>query len=268
LRELKEAYERGQERLKKYNSKDFIFKNGLNMIWQAFEAEAWYKYLIDNNITETKEAFSNCAKIDLEECNFNKDIFSFKRNSPLYAVLSDNNEIINSFSKIDYTLRSGPLKNKTYREIVKTGKSHVYIDTIIKSMNQDYEGLNANLKIMESVLLKMKKNAVLKIDFDFFNGVLNKDKDLIFESINTLSTKEHKKRNRYSAFYKDLISQPAMGYAKIAWRNGFELEFKSPLIHNELLPIKPNFNYTNKVLELKENMTFEPEDPNYNGIKK
>tara|TARA_R110002012_G_scaffold21035_1_gene74021 strand:+ start:2735 stop:3451 length:717 start_codon:yes stop_codon:yes gene_type:complete len=238
------------------------------MIWQAFEAEAWYKYLVENNVAESKEAFSNCAKIDLEECAFNKDIFGYKRNSPLYAVLSDNNKIINSFSKIDYTIRSGPLKNKSYKEIVKAGKSHIYIDTIIKSMNQDYEGLSANLKTMESVLLKMKKYAVLKIDFDFFNGILNKDKDVIFKSINTLSTKEHKKRNRESAFYKDLISQPAMGYAKIAWRNGFELEFESPLIHNGLLPIKPNFNYTDKVLELKESMTLESEDPNNIGIKK
>ena len=35
-----------------------------------------------------------------------------------------------------------------------------------------------------------------------------------------------------------------MGYAKIAWVNGFELEFDSPLIHNELLPFKPNNNYS------------------------
>ena len=237
------------------------------MIWQSFESEAWYEYLIENNIEKSKEAFSNCAKIDLEQCSFDNDIFSYKRNSPLYAILSDNLEVIKSFSDIDYTLKSGPKKNKTYKELIKLGKSHIYIDTIIKSMNKDHQGLNDNLVIMDNVFLKMKKNAPLKIDYDFFKAILDKNKDLIFESINTLVTKEHKKRNRDSAFYKDLISQPAMGYAKIAWINGYELEFDSTLIHNELLPFKPNKNYSDQVLKLKENMTLESLKPDFNGIK-
>ncbi|WP_152286666.1 hypothetical protein [Flavicella marina] len=267
MQELIESYKRGQERLKKYNSKEFIYKNGLNMIWQSFESEAWYESLIENNIEKSKEAFSNCAKIDLEECSFNKDIFNYKRNSPLYAILSDNLEVVNSFNKIDYTITSGPKKYKTYKELVKIGKSHIYIDTIIKSMNKDYQALDENLKIMDNIFLKMKKNVALKIDYNFFKGILEKNKDLVFESINALATKEHKKRNRDSAFYKDLISQPAMGYAKIAWINGYQLEFDSTLIHNELLPFKPNKNYTDRVLILKENMTLESTNPDFNGIK-
>lgn len=237
------------------------------MIWQSFESEAWYEYLIENNIEKSKEAFSNCGKIDLEQCSYNKDIFNYKRNSPLYAVLSDNLDVISSFNEIDYNIKNGTKKIKTYKELVKLGKSHIYIDTIIKSMNKDYKGLKENLKIMDNVFLKMKKNALLKIDYDFFKGILDKNKDLIFESINTLANKEHKKRNRDSAFYKDLVSQPAMGYAKIAWVNGYELEFDSTLIHNELLPFKPNKNYTNQVLTLKDNMTLESIKPDFNGIK-
>ncbi len=267
MEELIASYNRGQKRLERYNSKQFVFKNGLNLIRQSFESEAWFEYLVNNSVENCKEAFSNCAKIDLERCAFNHDILSYSRNSPIYAVLSDNLEIIKSFSEINYTIQGGPKKNKTYRELVKIGKSHVYIDSIIKSMNKDFDGLQENLEIMDRVLLKLKKNALLKIDYDFFNGILSKNKDLIFKSINVLASKEHNKRNRDSAFYKDLVSQPAMGYAKIAWINGHQLEFNSPLIHNDLLPIKPNKNYSDKVLKLKENMTLEIQDPNYNGIK-
>ena len=251
-----------------YNSKEYVFSKALNMIWQSFESEAWYEYLVENNIENSKEAFSNCAKIDLEICSFNNsNIFEYKRDSPIYAILSDNLEVINSFAKVDYSIKTSPKKIKTHKELVKNGKSNIYIDTIIKSMNKDYSGLSNNLKTMESTFLKLKKNDLIKVDYDFFNGILNKNKDVIFESINTLVTKQHKKRNLKSSIYRDLVSQPAMGYAKIAWVNGFELEFDSPLIHNALLPFKPNNNYSEKVSILKGNMTLKAIDPNYNGIK-
>lgn len=267
MEELIESYLRDQKRLKRYESKEFVFRNGLTVIWQAFESEAWYEYLVKNNIEESKEAFSNCAKITLEKVLFNQNVFGNNRDVPIYAILSDNIEVINSFANVDYNVRISPKQIKSHKELVQLGKTNVYIDSIIKSMNKDFDGLRENLKIMDSTFLKLKKNELIKIDYDFFNGIINKNKDVIFESINTLATKHHKKRNLKSSLYRNLVSQPAMGYAKIAWVNGYELEFDSPLIHNELLPCKPNKNYTDKVLKLKGAMTLEPIESNYHGIK-
>lgn len=92
-------------------------------------------------------------------------------------------------------------------------------------------------------------------NYTFFKGILDRDKDAIFDSITRLATKEHKRRNKNSYYMKTLISQPAMGYAKIAWINGFEVEFDSPLISNDLLPIKPSKDYQNKIQPYIDLMT-------------
>lgn len=264
MQELIESYNRGQERLKKYADKGYILKNCLLMIWQAFESSAWFNLLNNENLKEAKQSFNDCGFTDLEECKFNSDIFGYKRNSPLYAALSDNSELINQFSSVDYILQSGPKNGKSFKEIAQTGENHIYIDSIIKSMNKDYDGLSLNLQTMDSVFMKKKKNAAFEADMDFFRGLLNKDKDKVFESINLLATKKHKSRNRHSFFYEDIVSQPAMGYAKIAWINGLELEFDLPLIHNELLPVKPLDSYEDNFRNIKKVMTYKPEDPNHN----
>ncbi len=122
-------------------------------------------------------------------------------------------------------------------------------------MAGDLDGLSLNLKIMETVFLKMKKNAVFKTDYDFFSGILEHNKDKVFGAINILSTKEHKTRNKNSFYMKDIVSQPASGYAKIAWINGLEIEFDNDLIPNQLLPMSPLSNYPNKIKEYKDLMT-------------
>jgi hypothetical protein len=52
----------------------------------------------------------------------------------------------------------------------------------------------------------------------------------------------HNKRsfNKLEAQY---VSFPAVGYAKLAWRKGIEVEVNSPLIPSELLPVRPLEHY-------------------------
>lgn len=248
---INEAYESGQKQLIRLKDEKFDFEKIVFSLYLSFESSAWYNCLQRKNINAAKQDFYNCGIANISQTEEGVDIFSYNRNSPLNAAFSDSKELINSFADIEYTLRSGPLRGKTNKEIARTGKSHIYIDTIIKSMNKDYDGLNSNLKLMQSIFLKFKKNQVFKTDFDFFDGISNDNKDKVFKSINRLATLEHKKRNKNSYYMKDLISQPAAGYAKIAWINGLELEFENQLIPNELLPIKPLINYENKIQEYK-----------------
>ncbi len=57
-----------------------------------------------------------------------------------------------------------------------------------------------------------------------------------------VSKKIHKARNTDTLLNK-YISMPALGYAKLAWYLGVEVEVNSPLIPKDLLPIKPLDNY-------------------------
>ncbi len=248
------AYERGQDDLIRLKNDGYEFDKIVSHLYQSFEASAWYNCLIKKDIESAKQDFYNCGLADIEDSKIGKDIFGYKRDSPLNASLSDSKELIDSFATIEYKLRSGPQKGKTNKDLAKIGKSHIYIDTIIKSMTRDYDGLMSNLIVMETVFLRMKKNAVFTNDYDFFSGILKQDKDKVFNSINILSTKEHKKRNKDSYYKKDLISQPALGFAKIAWINEMELEFDNDLIPNELLAIKPLDRYQDKIYEYKDIM--------------
>ena len=268
MTELEKFYKLDQERLKKYNNKRYIYKNSLNILYQAFESEAWFEFLNNKDIIACKNSFASCGKIDIEQCSLNRDLFGYKITSPINVLLSDNEDLIKSFSNIDYLVIKGSnRKSIAYSEYVKKGSDHLFIDTIIKTMNKELSGLSENLNIWEKKFLKLKKNELLKTDFEFFKGIIDMDKDLIFKTINILSTKYHRKRNKYLSFYQDFVSQPAMGYAKIAWLYGIELEFENELIHNELLPVKPNKNYTIKISEFKNKMTFESYDKNFNGTK-
>ena len=51
---------------------------------------------------------------------------------------------------------------------------------------------------------------------------------------------------------QEYISIPALGYAKLAWLKGMEIEIDHPLIPKELLPYRPLENYVDSYGFLKE----------------
>src|SRR5690606_20218014 len=102
-----------------------------------------------------------------------------------------------------------------------------------------------NLNIIETGTFKKlpKNDVLLKLDYEFYKALLNKDKIKCEEILEQLvSPKIHKKRNGNLILSK-YVSQPALGYAKLAWRQGLEVEVNSPLVHKELLPIQPLVRY-------------------------
>lgn len=55
----------------------------------------------------------------------------------------------------------------------------------------------------------------------------------------------HSRLDYESGFTADLISTPAVVYAKIAWRHGYKVNVDSPYIPKEWLPIEPLDHYDN-----------------------
>ena len=83
--------------------------------------------------------------------------------------------------------------------------------------------------------------------------MIEKDKSGCEVAINELLTpKRHKQRNKYMELINEFISHPAIGYAKLAWLKGIEVELDSPLVPNPLLPVNPNESYTEEYEFLKE----------------
>ena len=121
----------------------------------------------------------------------------------------------------------------------------IWCNTVQFFMANDVRGIERNLNIIETLTLpKLPKNEQeLKIDYEFYKALLLKDKSKCEELLEQLvSPKIHKKRNDNTVLNK-YISQPALGYAKLAWRQGIEVDVNSPLIPKEILPIEPLDNY-------------------------
>lgn len=62
----------------------------------------------------------------------------------------------------------------------------------------------------------------------------------------------HKLRNKHNLLLNEFISHPALGYAKLAWLKGIEVEVESSLVPKELLPVQPLGRYINEYAFLDE----------------
>ena len=199
--------------------------------------------IIDNNADLARQHFYTAAQLDkLRIERFNDDQLSYGLSYTSYPILSDNEELITAYSKLRYHAW-GQMPGMD--ENVKKGKAGIWSNTVQFFMVNDIKGVERNLNILETITLPKlpKREELLKIDYEFYKALLNKDKPKCEELLEQLvSPKIHKKRNINDVLAK-YVSQPALGYAKLAWRQGLKVEIENPLIPKEILPIEPLDNY-------------------------
>lgn len=197
----------------------------------------------DKLYKNAKNHFCTASLLDkLRIEKFNNNMFDYELSAVTFPILSDNNELIKDYSTLRYKAWG---RMPSMDENVLMGKSAIWCNTIQFFMVNDVQGVERNLNIIETLTLpKLPKNQQeLKIDYAFYKALLAKDKAKCEELLEQLvSPKIHKKRNDNLVLNK-YISQPALGYAKLAWRQGVEVEVNSSLVPKEILPIAPLDNY-------------------------
>ncbi len=218
-------------------------KNACNVLWSKNEIFAVF-YLFFSKMDLAKVKFSICGSLDIYSCtNFNSRFLDFGVNRVEYALLSDNETVIKEYANLRYQKDFNA--ELSMDEMVLQGESAIWCNTIQFFMVNDFKGIERNLNIIETLTLpKLPKNQQeLKLDYEFYKALLSKDKSKCEEILEQLvSPKIHKKRNDNAVLNK-YVSQPALGYAKLAWRFGLEVEVNSPLVPKEILPIEPLDNY-------------------------
>ena len=210
------------------------------MLWYHNETFALYAFFCERAINKCKQHFYVCGRIDQYSVQRkNSRLLDTGMRNISYALLSDNKKLIEDFAKLTHS---------KYQWMVEHGHS-----TLIYAMQQvikeDWERLQWSLNIMATK--NQKLNAVLLPDRFFFEGLLNKDEGKVDDALKRL-LKDHKKRNKYMGIAQDYISIPALGYAKLAWLKGMEVEINHPLVPTELLPYRPLQNYRDKYDFLSE----------------
>src|SRR6218665_1441586 len=191
-----------------------------------------------------KNKFFVCGILDAFSVEkFNNRFLDYGLHHISYAMLSDNEPLIQRYAKLRY--QRGKNAELSMDEMVAIGELPIWCNTVQFFMANDNEGVERNLNIIETKTLKNlpKKEEGLKDDYEFYKALYAGDRAKMEEVLDKLvSFKIHKKRND-NPILNQYISLPALGYAKLAWRKGIEVEVNSPLIPKELLPIQPLEKY-------------------------
>lgn len=271
---LEENFERRSIRFEQIINNEYYFKNCKSSIWEYFQIKGWYEMLINNNVRNSKQAFYDAAKTDIWYYKTYhsqvRDLYSYGRTHVLEAALSDNETVMDEYSQINYQLNKHGRKLVWYSDMVNDGEGHIYCALISAAMTKNKTELERLNEIVKTRCLKLKKNQWMNIDLKFFEGIVEEDETKVKDTIVQLCTTEHKRRNKHSFFFKDIVSHPAQGYLKIAWLNNMEIEIENKYIHQEIIPIEPNEEYEDNVAKLMSNMITEEPPMNFNGqrIKK
>lgn len=210
-------------------------------------ADLGFYFFIEQNLDQCKQSLNNVGLIDifLTENYFKSHSRFLEFDLPrcLLPILSDNEPLIHRYSKLRY--QRGTNAELSMDEMLVLGEMPIWCNTAQFFMVNDEKGVERNLNIIETKTLKSlpKKEEGLKDDYEFYKALYVGDKAKMEEVLNKLvSPKIHKKRND-NPILNQYISLPALGYAKLAWRKGIEVEVNSPLVPKELLPIQPLEKY-------------------------
>lgn len=187
--------------------------------------------IINGNLDKVKSHFYNCGRLDeYLITKFDERILDYGIDHLTYTLLSDEINLIQRYANLSHS---------HYKYMVEKGYSTT-LYVLQRIIADDWEEVKWGIKIIDEKTLKKKKP--LKPDRDFYEAILNKDADGATKAILQL-LKDHKKRNKYKPLINEFISTPALGYTKLAWLKGMELDIDHPLVPKELLPFKPLDKY-------------------------
>lgn len=226
-------------RIRAVDTDEVQSKSDKDMLWYYNERFALGAFFLEHNVQKAKEHFYVCGRIDeYLITKYNERTLDYGVSHFAYAILSDNTGLINRYATFSHPW---------YAHTIKSGSLTHAMQNIVK---EDWESLKSDISIYERITAT-QKGRINVPDLMFFKGVLNRDEQMVLEAI-TLLLKDHKKRNRHMGIAQDYISMPALGYAKLAWLKGMEIEIDHPLIPKKLLPYRPLERYEDKYEFLKE----------------
>jgi hypothetical protein len=195
--------------------------------WQYFQIFGLKSFFIDKDIHFAKLCFYKCGLLDellinkYDENILNSGIVHFT-----YALLSDNKNLVERYAN---------LKNSNYEQTLKLGFA-APMRVLQCLFKDDWNGFE---QAMVSMNTKTVPKFKMELDAAFYRALAEKNKQKMEQVIAELLTpKVHKTRNK-DQVGGDFISQPALGYAKLAWIKGIEIEVNSPLVPKALLPVAP-----------------------------
>ncbi|MDO7536800.1 Imm49 family immunity protein [Acinetobacter pittii] len=228
----------------------------IGMLGSYAEANAMVSWFRDKDLIAFKQWCFIAAKLNRMMFQFDT-IEWFPAYKHLYALLSDNEEIISWYSqhRVSYD-RQGSMKD---RDNPRKPDFHGY--QLILALNHEWDKLSERCELILQTDLKKDKKYL--IDHRFYLALVNGDKSEMENVLNELtSPKIAKVRNFEFAFTftEHFIATHAVIYTKLAWRNGYQLNIDTPWIPKEWLPVEPLLEYPEPWEFMREFDIFTPFD--------
>ena len=187
------------------------------MLWYFNENFALYALSTEGSIDKCKQYFYRCGRLDeYLILYYNSRILDYGINHLSYALLCDESSLVNRYA--DFT-------HPWYAHTIKSGSLVHAVQNIIK---EDWAALEKDIATYERIT-STQKGKINIPDLMYFKGMLNRDEANVKEAMRLL-LKDHKKGNKHMGIAQDYISIAALGYAKLAWLKGIEVEINHPLI--------------------------------------
>jgi hypothetical protein len=206
------------------------------------EREALYQYSVLANIAAAKQHFYTCGRCDEYMMKVhNRQILGWGIKRVGYALLSDCKPLIERYA----LLSDGAFE-------VQKRKGHPVYCVQLALLNK-LDELEKQVALLKEKASK-KTNKWLLPDVGFFEGLLAADEEQMVESlVQLLKPRLHNKYNAFFILQKDILSFPAVTYAKLAALKGFDLAIEHDLVPKDLIKVNPNPVYTDPYHFLKEN---------------
>jgi len=222
-----------------------------------YKYKAFLECFVNHDFVGAKQSFYQSGLGDIlliEKLNRKLLDYGIGKNRTIPILLSDSKSLLKRFSNINYP---------GFKEGTERGVGGIYTNTIQNFVKKDYSSIARNLNIMEEKVINVKRRKSEIIIYEFFQNLLNNNKDKLVKCMKILlSDKERKKRMKHEETLIDITSYPTIGFLKMCWLEGVEIEIDSPYIQMELMPLEPNPNYIDKypfLWNMEKNELFEYE---------
>jgi hypothetical protein len=191
--------------------------------------KALYAVYIQNNIDYAKQCYCNYAEISVYMSEkYDRRVIDTGINDISYALLSDNIDLIQRFSRLKNTINA--INSFGYQ-----------LPNVMQNilLNND-EKLLDNIRDIKR-FVKLPRFAAYVPTVEVLNGFVNHNAEEIKVGLEGL-LKTHRKRNNHPLISR-FFSIDTAGLCKLAWIKGFEINLSNELVPQALMPCKPLDNY-------------------------
>lgn len=194
-------------------------------------------WFVDHDLAAMRQWFYVSARLDQELYKRVNETHSpgAKMLALLHPLLSNHRGLIQWFSQWD----------RTYDYIDKVHTRHFWAYQAIVALRGDWERLAARCRAVLRDPPQAKSEQKYLVDHHFYLALSQGDVQGMEAALAQITTPQALRARRIdeSGFTADLISKPAVIYAKIAWYHGYEVKPDTPYVPHEWLPMTPLDEY-------------------------